>query len=91
MPPLNTRPPVQVGGTTDTPQLAQVQEGLTVPSAQTILPLAEHEVDMPPWLEQQPGQAENAAVAAQRPISDKATHTNQRTDELGGIWRTPLD
>ena len=50
IPPLNTRPPVQVGvaGATETPQLAHVQLGLTVPSAQNILPLLEQELAIPP-------------------------------------------
>lgn len=52
---------MQVGGDVPlaTPHDAQEQVGLTVPSLQVMRPLPEQEFEVPPWEEQQPGQAAN--------------------------------
>ena len=65
-----------------TPQLEQEQDGLTDPSAQITLPDVLHEFVMPPWDEQQPGQAALDSVG-QKPranIAMPATAALRRVD-----------
>ncbi|GMV31906.1 MAG: hypothetical protein AMXMBFR59_40310 [Rhodanobacteraceae bacterium] len=60
--PFQTRPPLHVGVWL-TPQDEHEHDGLTLPSRQTMRPLAEQELLMPPWPEQQPGHALGASMA----------------------------
>ena len=59
----------------ETPQVEHIQDALTVPSAQKTRPSLAHELDIPPWLEQQPGQA---AVASKEAIDKMSTSSEKR-------------
>lgn len=51
---------VQTGAVEATPQDEQLQLGLVVPSRHITRPPEPQELEMPPWLEQHPGQAAQA-------------------------------